>query len=111
MALEQGAALAAVDEPINNQNVRPPGKRKKPVSHHLYACKQETLGNYQYAEPKPTVEGKAIIVRQSSHPYSVLYSQIADQNNEGFSVQVSVFRDKYEGSILGVLFFLLTPDT
>jgi hypothetical protein len=44
-----------VDEPVNDQNVRPPGKRKEPVPHHLYADKQENLGNYQYAEPKPTI--------------------------------------------------------
>jgi hypothetical protein len=75
MALEQGAALAAVDEPINNQNVRPPGKRKKPVSHHLHACKQETLGNDQYADPYPTIKRKTIFVRQGPHLYS---SRISD---------------------------------
>jgi len=55
---KEGRAFASINEPVCYQDVRPPGQRKKPIPHHLYASKKKNFGNDQCTKTYPTVKGK-----------------------------------------------------
>ena len=64
---KEGRSLALINQPVCQQDVRPPGQRKKPIPHHLYAGKKENLGNDQRSKSCPTVKRKGPTTRQGFH--------------------------------------------